>query len=72
LNILIDVPGGFLMFFLAKQHYAMLLLQGILFDTFVVVLVGNFPRLTKTSFFTKVLVFAERPMGSYCTFSTFS
>jgi hypothetical protein len=37
----------------------MLILQGILFGTYTVVLEGNFPKLTKTVFFTKVLVFAE-------------
>jgi hypothetical protein len=35
------------------------------FCTFVVVLVSNFPKLTKTILFTEVLVFAERPVGSY-------
>jgi hypothetical protein len=51
---------------------AMLLLPGILFGTFAVLLVGNFPKLTKTGFFTEVLVFAERPVGSYCPILTFS
>jgi hypothetical protein len=41
-NIVIDVPCGFLMVFLAKQHQAKLILQGFLFGTFVVVFVGHF------------------------------
>jgi hypothetical protein len=49
------------MFFLAKQHQAMLILQGILFGTFIVVLA-----------FTKVLVIAERPVCSFCKIFTFS
>jgi hypothetical protein len=36
------------MFILSNQHQAMLIVQGILFGTFAVVLVGNFPELTKT------------------------
>jgi hypothetical protein len=39
------------MFLLANQHQAMLILQGILFGTFTVVLVGNFLKLSKTGFF---------------------
>jgi hypothetical protein len=60
------------MFFLAKQQQAMLILQGILFVTIAVVLVGSFPKSTKTVFFTEVLDFAERPVGSYRTFFTLS
>jgi hypothetical protein len=41
------------MFFLAKQHQAMLILQGILFWTFTLVLIGNFLKLTKTVFLPK-------------------
>jgi hypothetical protein len=40
----------FFMFIIANQHQAMLILQGILFGTFFVVLIGNFPKLTKTVF----------------------
>jgi hypothetical protein len=58
-------------FIIDKQHQAMLILQGILFDTFAVVLVGSFQNLNKTVFFTEVLVFAERPVGSYCPISIF-
>jgi hypothetical protein len=47
-HILIDVPIGFLMIFLDKQHQAMLILKGNLFYTFVVVLVGHLPKITKT------------------------
>jgi hypothetical protein len=34
-NILIDFPCGFLMIFHARQHQAMLILQGLLFGTLV-------------------------------------
>jgi hypothetical protein len=40
-------------FFLTNQHQAMLFLQGILFGTIFVVLVGNFPKLSKTVFLQK-------------------
>jgi hypothetical protein len=40
-------------FFFANQHQAMLILQGILFGTFTVVLVGDFPKLSKTVFLLK-------------------
>ncbi len=36
------------------------ILQGILFGTFAVVLVGNLPRLTKTVFFLKVWSLLKR------------
>jgi ethanolamine transporter EutH len=49
----------------------MLILQGILIGTISMVLVGNFPMLKKP-FFTKVLVFAERPVSSFCKICTFS
>jgi hypothetical protein len=58
------------MFFLAKQHQAMLRLKGILFETFAVVFVGNFPKLTKT-FFTEGLVLSEIPVCSYSTIFNF-
>jgi hypothetical protein len=40
--------------FIVNQHQAMLILQGILFGTFTVALVGNFPKLLKTVFVTYV------------------
>jgi hypothetical protein len=43
----------------------MLILQGTLFGTFTVVLVDNFPKFKKP-FFNYVLVFAERPVSSFC------
>jgi hypothetical protein len=58
------------LFFLAKQHQAMLILQGILFSTFAVVFEGNFPKINKT-FFYEDLVFSERAVCSYCTIFTF-
>jgi hypothetical protein len=60
------------MFFLTNQHQAMLFLQGILFGTISVVLVGNFPKLSKTVLFTKVLVFAEKLVSFFCKTFTFS
>jgi hypothetical protein len=41
------------MFFLTNQHQTMLILQGILFSTISLVLVGNFPKLKKNVFFPK-------------------
>jgi hypothetical protein len=61
LEILIDVPCGFLMFFLVNQHQAMLILQGILFGTFTLVLAGNFPKLSKTVFY--ILLFRSLLRG---------
>jgi hypothetical protein len=51
---------------LAKQHQAMLILQGTLFGNSAVVLKAIFKNEPKP-FFTDVLFFSQRPVCSYCT-----
>jgi hypothetical protein len=51
-NILIYVSGGFLMKFLAKQHQAMLTLQGILFGDLCCGFCGPFAIIDQHRFFT--------------------
>jgi hypothetical protein len=57
------------MIFLVKLHQAIVLLQGILFGTFAVVLVGHLAKVTKTNFLLKLRTFLR---GLYVLTAEFS
>jgi hypothetical protein len=59
-------------FFLAKQHQAMVILHGILFGTFAVVFVGNYPKIAKTVFSLDIWSFLRDLCVFISQFSSFS